>query len=230
MCNPVDSTLNGIVGNWTRLGEFLPKIKDFSSAQNHGSLSPLNGFQPVNSTAIESYKNGFLKLRGDHIYLPVVPHVETRRFQLKIDVVFPGEIVEKCPIISINLVKGPVLMLKHSRDFDFHYFELLLQSSFNSSIFSSVEKSVAKNSVDNELISIVIEGNGPIQMQIKDTAKNMVMDLILLEAPRRHLENIWVATESVNLAKDLPNPVGCLLDVRSIVLSKKKMSISWQRN
>ena len=127
-----------MIGNWTKLGEKLPKIEDFSAVQYHGSFSPLNGFEPVNSAAVRNFENDMLKLRGDHIYLPILANTIPNRFRLQIEAAFPVEHEKSCPILSIESMQRNLLILRHRNDNNFQHIELVYRHGNDKYIFEPI--------------------------------------------------------------------------------------------
>ena len=212
-----------MIGNWTQLGDFLPKIKDFSEVGYHGHLSPLAGFEAVNSTAIfKGYRNGILQLRGDHIFLPVLSATYSYKFNINFEVAFPVAASSDCSVMAIAIGDGLELRLQHKgskvRTFKFSLLD-------GENVLQKQEIRIDEILVNDHLISVNIEGNtnNSIILTMVPKAENTFHQTIAIYTKfkrRQALKGIWLGIRRQPIMSLESYPAGCFYDIKSVTLSR----------
>ena len=147
--------------------------------------------------------------------------MSSNAFKLKIDAAFPGENVEKCLVASIYFVKGPVLEVKHSRDFEFHLieFNLFTRMKKNASIATAVIKF---NNVlfDDKPVSIFIHGNFEMAVDISGGNSTSRHQVSITGMPAHNIESVWLGINQPHLTETELLSASCFFDISSVILSR----------
>ena len=221
-CSLLNKIEHGVIGNWSRMGEHLPKIKDFSEVGYHGHLSPLAGFEAVNSTAIfKGNRNGILQLRGDHIFLPVLSGTYSDNFNLTMEVAFPVAASTGCTIIALSIGNSLSLNLQHEGA-SVRTFKFSLKDGEN--VVQNQEIEIDEKIVNNKIVNVNFEGkdNGSIIFMLENPENDFLhTETIQTKFKRRQqLKGIWLGTQRQYLKSLKSFPVGCFYDIKSLSLSR----------
>ena len=222
MCELPNQPEDRVIGNWTRLGEFLPKIIDHSPVRYHGHLSPLNGFEAVNSTAINDYRNGILKLRGDNLYLPVLPGTLSNQFKLEIEARFPLQTTEaNCVILSIGLDNNDQILFQHFNDSEYQYFDLAIKNSLGKNLNKTNSVKIKNPTMAVEFLSIILKGepDGKISLSMKSPSWHLE-ESFHINRRSKSLQGIWLGADWQNLETIQQLPSGCHFDLKFVTLSR----------
>ena len=212
------------------MGESLPKITDFSTVKYHGYMSPLAGFGIMNLSSIADYSNGFLQLRGDHIYLPVLPGTSGSKFNFQMTAKFPFQSSSKCSFAALEFGKsnGLVLQTLDKEKFRFFHFSLIFSTTLKRSwrvgpvwtlkfeIDSIKDKQITKIEIEsgqgNVTIKISLSKSSEIlHQEMTFKMNNLEMDSLL---------GIWLGIQQQYLINLTEIPKGCHFDIKEVVLRR----------
>ena len=224
-CNKLNTMASGVIGNWSRIGDnVLPEITDYSAIGYNGHLSPLGGFEAINKTAVKESRNGYLKLLGDHIFLPVLPGTTNHDFKLQIEATFPVDTDTNCAVLAIELRWMSGIVLEQFTDHQFRYF-ILSHQRHNGTKLSN--ESLIKIPMDEKL-------NKPFLLEIEGFGKNYLSFSISYQLKSQYAKEkrkmalkvkqrifgLWLASRIPNLIEQNKIPDGCFFDIKDVTLSR----------
>ena len=208
--------------------ESLPKITDFSPVKYHGYMSPLAGFGIMNLSSIADYSNGFLQLRGDHIYLPVLPGTSGSKFNFQMTAKFPFQSSSKCSFAALEFSKsnGLVLQTVDKEKLRFFYFSFTsrlgtfwrigpvwtLKFDIDSVKDEQITQIEVESGKGNVTVKISLSNNSEIlHQEMTFKMNNLAMDSLL---------GIWLGIQQQYLINLTEIPKGCHFDIKEVVLRR----------
>ena len=224
-CNKLNTMASGVIGNWSRIGDnVLPEITDYSAIGYNGHLSPLGGFEAINKTAVKESRNGYLKLLGDHIFLPVLPGTTNHDFKLQIEATFPVDTDTNCAVLAIELRWMSGIVLEQFTDHQFRYFIFSYQRNNGTKLSNGTMIKIPMNGNQNKPWLLEIEVIGKylsisisyptIESQNAKEKRKMVLRV------KQRIFGLWLATRIPNLIEQGKIPVGCFFDIKDVTLSR----------
>ena len=215
---------SGVIGNWSRISDnVLPEIKDYSAIGYNGHLSPLGGFEAINKTAVDESRDGYLKLRGDHIFLPVLPGTTNHDFKLQIEATFPVKTPVNCTVVAIELRWMNGITLEQYSDHQYRYFILSHQRSNGTKLSNETMIKIPINESRNKAFHLEIEGIGKnlsISIFYRLESQNPMEKRKLIFWVHQRIFGLWLGTRIPNLIEQGIQPTGCFFDIKDVTLSR----------